>query len=106
MRRLAARESRGCGPKISHSFSIGKRTGGYPKTAIACSARRSLCICEKLAKDFWRVFLSGCMLPLLNGWLRRGLSMRHKPRLDGYTAGIIGLGLLPIAMAFAAVLIP
>jgi len=46
------------------------------------------------------------MLPLLNGWLRGGLSMRHKPRLDGYTAGIIGLGLLPIAMAFAAVLIP
>jgi hypothetical protein len=35
--------------------------------------------------------------------------MRHKPLLDSqvaYTADAIGLGLLPIAMAFAAVLIP
>jgi hypothetical protein len=32
--------------------------------------------------------------------------MRHKPRVDSYTAGMIGLGLLPIAMAFAAILIP
>jgi hypothetical protein len=35
--------------------------------------------------------------------------MRHKPLLDSqvaYTAGVIGLGLLPIAMVFAAVLIP
>ena len=41
--------------------------------------------------------------------LRGGLAMRHKPLLDSqvaYTAGVIGLGLLPIAMAFAAVLIP
>ncbi|OAF07644.1 hypothetical protein AYJ54_17455 [Bradyrhizobium centrolobii] len=40
-----------------------------------------------------------------------GLVMRHrsKPLLDNgiaYRAGVIGLGLLPIAMAFAAVLIP
>jgi hypothetical protein len=37
--------------------------------------------------------------------------MRHpsKPLLDkeiAYRAGVIGLGLLPIAMAFAAILIP
>jgi len=32
--------------------------------------------------------------------------MLHKPRVDSYTAGMIGLGLLPIAMAFAAILIP
>src|SRR6188472_593225 len=45
------------------------------------------------------------------GWvvgLRGGLAMRHKPLLDSqvaYTADAIGLGLLPIAMAFTAVLI-
>ena len=41
--------------------------------------------------------------------LRGGLAMRHKPLLDNqvaYTAGVIGLGLLPFAMAFAAILIP
>jgi len=35
--------------------------------------------------------------------------MRHKPILDNqiaYTAGVIGLGLLPIAMAAAALFIP
>jgi hypothetical protein len=35
--------------------------------------------------------------------------MRHKPLLDSqvaYTTGVIGLGLLPFAMAFAAILIP
>lgn len=35
--------------------------------------------------------------------------MRHKLLLDNeiaYKAGMVGLGLLPIAMAFAAVLIP
>ena len=45
----------------------------------------------------------------MGGRLRGGLAMRHKPLLDSqvaYTAGAIGLGLLPIAMAFAAVLIP
>ena len=46
------------------------------------------------------------------GWvvgLRGGLAMRHKPLLDSqvaYTTGVIGLGLLPFAMAFAAILIP
>ncbi|OKO68265.1 hypothetical protein AC630_39025 [Bradyrhizobium sp. AS23.2] len=45
------------------------------------------------------------------GGMRGGLVMRHpsKPLLDkgmAYRAGAIGLGLLPIAMAFAAVLIP
>jgi hypothetical protein len=41
--------------------------------------------------------------------LRGGLAMRHKPLLDSqvaYTTGVIGLGLLPFAMAFAAILIP
>ncbi len=38
--------------------------------------------------------------------LQEGLVMRHKPILDSYTAGMIGLALLPIAMAFGAVLIP
>jgi hypothetical protein len=38
--------------------------------------------------------------------LRGGLAMRHKPLLDAYKAGSIGLGLLPIAMAVAALLIP
>jgi hypothetical protein len=42
---------------------------------------------------------------------RGGLVMRRpsKPLLDkaiAYKAGAIGLGLLPVAMAFAAVLIP
>jgi hypothetical protein len=35
--------------------------------------------------------------------------MRHKPLLDSriaYNAGSIGLGLLPVAMAVAALLIP
>jgi hypothetical protein len=32
--------------------------------------------------------------------------MRSKPPLNSYDAGMIGLGLLPIVMAFAAVLIP
>jgi hypothetical protein len=40
-----------------------------------------------------------------------GLVMRHPPKLlhdkaIAYRAGAIGLGLLPVAMAFAAVLIP
>jgi hypothetical protein len=60
----------------------------------------------KSLQKIWRVSLSGCMLSLADDWLRGGLSMRHKPPLDSYTAGIIGLGLLPIAMAFAAILIP
>jgi hypothetical protein len=37
--------------------------------------------------------------------LRGGFVMRHKPILDNefaYTAGVIGLGLLPVAMAAAA----
>ena len=32
--------------------------------------------------------------------------MRHKPLLNTYKAGGIGLGLLPIAMAVAVLLIP
>jgi len=32
--------------------------------------------------------------------------MRHKPLLNNYSLGLSGLGLLPIAMALAAVLIP
>jgi hypothetical protein len=32
--------------------------------------------------------------------------MRHKPRLNSYSAGLIGLGLLPIVMAIAATFIP
>ena len=49
---------------------------------------------------------------MLGGWnCEEGLVMRHpsKPLLHKeivYRAGAIGLGLLPIAMAFAAVLIP
>jgi len=35
-----------------------------------------------------------------------GLAMRHKPLLNSYSAGPIGLGLLPIAMAIAAAFIP
>ena len=93
------------GLKYAIHSRLGREQAGTPRR-LSLAARAGRCICEKLAKDFGRVFLSGCMLPLLNGWLRGGLSMRHKPRLDGYTAGIIGLGLLPIAMAFAAVLIP
>ena len=56
--------------------------------------------------------LDSCPDRTNRGWLvglRGGLAMRHKPLLDSqvaYTAGMIGLGLLPIAMAFAAVLIP
>jgi hypothetical protein len=47
----------------------------------------------------------------LGSWsgCEEGLAMRHKPRLDrqiAYTAGGIGLGLLPVAMAVAALLIP
>jgi hypothetical protein len=40
--------------------------------------------------------------------LRGGLVMRHKPILDNqiaYTAGVIGLGLLPVAMVAAALLL-
>jgi hypothetical protein len=32
--------------------------------------------------------------------------MHRKPPLNSYSAGMIGLGLLPLIMAFAAVLIP
>jgi hypothetical protein len=49
------------------------------------------------------------MLPIVNPTtpkLRGGLAIRHKPLLDAYKAGGIGLGLLPIAMAVAALLIP
>jgi hypothetical protein len=38
--------------------------------------------------------------------LAEGLPMRHKPLLNRYSAGLIGLGLLPIAMAIAAAFIP
>jgi len=49
------------------------------------------------------------MMPLVG--CKEGVVMRHpsKPLLSreiAYKAGTIGLGLLPIAMAFAAVLIP
>jgi hypothetical protein len=50
-------------------------------------------------------------MPGLLVGLQEGLVMRHpsKPLLDSeiaYTVGMVGFGLLPIAMAFAAVLIP
>ena len=60
---------------------------------------------ETLAKDL-ACFPKRVHAIVADGWLRGGLSMRHKPPLDSCTAGIIGLGLLPIAMAFAAILIP
>ena len=37
---------------------------------------------------------------------QEGLAMRRKPPLDSYTASMIGLGLLPIAMIIAAAFIP
>jgi hypothetical protein len=49
------------------------------------------------------------MLPIVDPTaprLRGGLAVRHKPLLDAYKMGGIGLGLLPIAMAVAALLIP
>jgi hypothetical protein len=56
-------------------------------------------------------FLQRVHAGLTGAETRGGLVMRHlsKPLLDkamAYRAGAIGLGLLPIAMAFAAVLIP
>jgi hypothetical protein len=74
---------------------------------------RSVCAAKRMER-LWRISFSGCMLaPLV---LSRpanagrasleGLTMRHKPLLNSYSAGQIGLGLLPIAMAIAAAFIP
>ncbi|MCS3496187.1 hypothetical protein M2189_004853 [Bradyrhizobium japonicum] len=63
----------------------------------------------KGCKGGWRVSPRGRILPHVIS-AREGLIMRHPRQLlqseKAYTAGMIGLGLLPVAMAIAAILVP